>query len=114
MNVGGQPRKTLVRPERNGYVYVMDRATGEVLSATPYAVVNSSKGVDLKTGRLLYNDDKSGPMEAAIYSIVMLLWMPGRQYSGAELASMLGEAGFTGIEIKRSLGLWSVVTARKP
>jgi lanthanide-dependent methanol dehydrogenase len=26
-------RKVLVRPERNGYVYVMDRATGEVLSA---------------------------------------------------------------------------------
>ena len=29
----GQPRKVLVRPERNGYVYVLDRATGEVLSA---------------------------------------------------------------------------------
>ena len=28
--VNGQQRKVLVRPERNGYVYVLDRATGEV------------------------------------------------------------------------------------
>src|ERR671913_924247 len=35
MNVGGQPRKVLVRPERNGYIYVLDRTSGEVLSATP-------------------------------------------------------------------------------
>src|SRR3712207_8052489 len=27
--VGGRPRKVLVRPERDGYVYVIDRATGE-------------------------------------------------------------------------------------
>ena len=31
--INGQTRKVLVRPERNGYVYVLDRATGEVLSA---------------------------------------------------------------------------------
>ena len=29
----GERRKVLVHPERNGYVYVIDRATGEVLSA---------------------------------------------------------------------------------
>ena len=32
----GQPRKVLVRPERNGYIYVLDRTTGEVLSAEPF------------------------------------------------------------------------------
>ncbi|NUQ19874.1 MAG: PQQ-dependent dehydrogenase, methanol/ethanol family, partial [Gemmatimonadaceae bacterium] len=58
MQVGGQTRKVLVRAERNGYVYVLDRATGEVLSATPFGFVNSSKGVDLKTGRLIYSMDK--------------------------------------------------------
>jgi lanthanide-dependent methanol dehydrogenase len=52
LDIGGRVRKTLVRPERNGYVYVMDRATGEVLSATPFAHINSTAGVDLKTGRL--------------------------------------------------------------
>jgi PQQ-dependent dehydrogenase (methanol/ethanol family) len=58
MPVGGQMRKVLVHPERNGYVYVLDRATGQVLSATPYHFINSSKGVDLRTGRLIVNDAK--------------------------------------------------------
>src|SRR5207248_2651500 len=44
--------------ERNGYVYVLDRATGEVLSATPFVRITSSKGVDLKTGRLIYDESK--------------------------------------------------------
>lgn len=54
----GKPRKVLVRPERNGYVYMLDRTTGEVLSAVPFGPVNSSKGVDLKTGRLIANPEK--------------------------------------------------------
>ena len=29
MHWQGQPRKVLVRPERNGFVYVLDRATGK-------------------------------------------------------------------------------------
>jgi PQQ-dependent dehydrogenase (methanol/ethanol family) len=59
MNINGQARKVLVRPERNGYVYVLDRNTGEVLSANPFMDVNSSTGVDLKSGQLVYNAEKS-------------------------------------------------------
>src|SRR5437763_14084970 len=59
LDIKGRRRKVLVRPDRNGYVYVIDRATGEVLSATPFAHVNTSKGVDLVTGRLILNDDKT-------------------------------------------------------
>ena len=58
MDWQGKPRKVLVRPDRNGYLYVLDRTTGEVLSAKPFAPVNSSKGVDLKSGRLIENPDK--------------------------------------------------------
>ncbi|MFI4965214.1 MAG: methanol/ethanol family PQQ-dependent dehydrogenase [Caulobacterales bacterium] len=49
---GGQMRKVLVHPDRNGYLYVLDRATGQVVSADPYSAVNSTSGVDLKTGRI--------------------------------------------------------------
>ncbi|HEV2763979.1 MAG TPA: methanol/ethanol family PQQ-dependent dehydrogenase [Pyrinomonadaceae bacterium] len=56
--VNGQPRKVLVRPERNGYVYVMDRATGEVISANGFVHNTATTGVDLKTGQLLYAEDK--------------------------------------------------------
>ncbi|MDB4877215.1 MAG: PQQ-dependent dehydrogenase, methanol/ethanol family [Gemmatimonadetes bacterium] len=56
--IGGVTRKVLIRPERNGYIYVMDRATGEVISANAYGFVNASTGVDLKTGALQYNPEK--------------------------------------------------------
>jgi PQQ-dependent dehydrogenase (methanol/ethanol family) len=56
--IGGAKRKVLVRVERNGFVYVMDRATGQVLSATPYAPINAITSIDLKSGRPTYNPDK--------------------------------------------------------
>ena len=37
----------------------LDRATGAVLSADAYVRINSSKGVDLKSGRLIPNDEKT-------------------------------------------------------
>ena len=54
----GQTRKVIIRPERNGYMYVLDRTSGEVLAADPYVFINASKGVDLKTGRLLDTPEK--------------------------------------------------------
>jgi len=56
--VAGKPRKVLVHPDRNGYVYVIDRASGEVVSATPFVQVNTSTGVDLATGELRYAPGK--------------------------------------------------------
>ena len=58
MPFGGSMHKVLIHLDRNGYVYVIDRTNGQVLSADPYGPVNSSKGVDLKTGRLIVNPDK--------------------------------------------------------
>lgn len=48
----GQTRKVLAHADRNGYLYLLDRSTGQVLSATPFASITSSTGVDLKTGKL--------------------------------------------------------------
>ncbi len=59
LNIGGQLRKVLAHPDRNGRVYIIDRATGEVLSAEPFAYINTSEGVDLKTGRLKVNPEKA-------------------------------------------------------
>jgi len=56
--VNGQSRKVLLRPERNGYFYVMDRTNGQVLSANPFGYITSSKGVDLNTGRIIENEEK--------------------------------------------------------
>lgn len=54
----GSVRKLLVHPDRNGYVYVMDRLTGQVLSAEPFVHITTTEGVDLKTGQLKYNPKK--------------------------------------------------------
>jgi alcohol dehydrogenase (cytochrome c) len=57
--INGQQRKVMVRPDRNGYVYVIDRGTGQVLSANPYAYITTSTGVDLQTGELKHIADKA-------------------------------------------------------
>jgi PQQ-dependent dehydrogenase (methanol/ethanol family) len=51
LTVNGRQRKTLVHFDKNGFVYTLDRATGELLKADPYVPVNWARRVDLKTGR---------------------------------------------------------------
>jgi len=54
----GQTRHVLLHPDRNGYLYMIDRTNGEVLSAQPFGFINSTAGVDLATGQLKYVDSK--------------------------------------------------------
>jgi lanthanide-dependent methanol dehydrogenase len=54
----GQLRKVAVHPGRTGLVYVLDRATGELLSAEPFHPLTAISGVDMKSGRLQYNQEK--------------------------------------------------------
>ncbi len=51
LEIGGRMRKVFAHPDRNGYLYVIDRETGEVISATPFVNVNTISSIDLKTGR---------------------------------------------------------------
>jgi len=56
--IKGQTRKVLIHPDRNGYVYVMDRTNGQVLMADPFAPITTSRGVDLNSGLLQYVEEK--------------------------------------------------------
>jgi PQQ-dependent dehydrogenase (methanol/ethanol family) len=56
--IGGRERPVIVHPDRNGYVYVLDRETGQVLSADAFVPITTSTGVDLQTGALKYNPQK--------------------------------------------------------
>ncbi|MBV9770862.1 MAG: methanol/ethanol family PQQ-dependent dehydrogenase, partial [Bryobacterales bacterium] len=58
LNIHGQMRKVLMHPDRNGRMYVMDRTSGEVLSAEPFVFENTTSSVDLKTGKINFNPDK--------------------------------------------------------
>jgi PQQ-dependent dehydrogenase (methanol/ethanol family) len=57
--IGGVARKVLLRADRNGYVYVMDRASGEVLSADAFVHITTTLGVDLASGALQYDPQKN-------------------------------------------------------
>ena len=51
LTIAGHAVKTLVHFDKNGFAYTLDRATGRVLVAQPFAPVTWAKSVDLATGR---------------------------------------------------------------
>jgi alcohol dehydrogenase (cytochrome c) len=56
--IKGRTRKVLVHFDRNAYAYTIDRNTGEVLVAAPFAYLNWSTGFDLKAGKPIVNPAK--------------------------------------------------------
>ena len=51
LRIDGRDRKVILQAPKNGFFYVLDRATGELLSADPYVDVSWASHVDLSTGR---------------------------------------------------------------
>jgi quinohemoprotein ethanol dehydrogenase len=51
LELGGKTRRVLMQAPKNGFFYVLDRGTGELLSADPFVEVTWAKRVDLATGR---------------------------------------------------------------
>ncbi len=51
LEIGDRRRKVLMQAPKNGFFYVLDRASGALLSAEKYAHVSWASHVDLKTGR---------------------------------------------------------------
>lgn len=49
--IGGRTRRVIMQANKNGYFYVLDRITGEFISASPFAPLNWSEAMDKKTGR---------------------------------------------------------------
>jgi alcohol dehydrogenase (cytochrome c) len=65
LEIDGEMRAVLIRPERNGHMYVVDRETGEVLSADTYEYVTVTNGIDLETGRPIEVEEKT-PREGEV------------------------------------------------
>ncbi|KRA81343.1 PQQ-dependent dehydrogenase, methanol/ethanol family [Altererythrobacter sp. Root672] len=68
--IGGRTRKVLMQAPKNGFFYVLDRETGELISAKTYVPINWASGVDMATGRPVENP-------AARYGIVPTMVSPG-------------------------------------
>lgn len=68
LSIGGQPRKVLMQAGKNGFVYVLDRRTGEFLSAKNFVPVNWTSGIDARTGRPAINPQ-------AVYAQTGQVWV---------------------------------------
>jgi quinohemoprotein ethanol dehydrogenase len=55
LQLGGRLRHVLMQAPKNGFFYLLDRATGEFLSGTPYVALNWARGLDARSGRPLEN-----------------------------------------------------------
>lgn len=57
MEFDGELRQVIMQAPKAGFFYILDRATGELLSADPYVPVNWATHVDLETGRPQLNPE---------------------------------------------------------
>ncbi len=51
IDLDGKPRRVVMQAAKNGFYYVLDRASGELLSAHNFAFVSWTRGIDAKSGR---------------------------------------------------------------
>lgn len=85
---------------------------GEFLAKKSYESLPAGGRIILR--EVLYNDERTGPVAAAAYSVDMLLVTMGGQYSRREMKSMLESAGFRDVQIGAAgAGYRSLITARK-
>ena len=100
MDIGGTTRKVLMQAPKNGFFYVLDRATGELISANNYVPTNWASGIDMATGRPIENPearyDKTGvPFVASPGAGGAHNWHPMAFHPGEGLVYIpVIEAGF--------------------
>jgi PQQ-dependent dehydrogenase (methanol/ethanol family) len=73
IEIDGRMRKTLMHAPKNGFFYVLDRHTGELLSAEPWVTVSWASGINMQTGRPMINPEARYTTEG----VTVLPWMGG-------------------------------------
>lgn len=51
LTLDGQDRRVVIQPCKNGFLYVLDAASGKLLAAKNFTEMNWADGVDMETGR---------------------------------------------------------------
>jgi lanthanide-dependent methanol dehydrogenase len=70
LTVAGKAVRALVHFDKNGFAYTLDRATGKLLVAAPFAHVTWATGVDLATGRPVLDPSKqTGASRGTVHGI---------------------------------------------
>lgn len=106
LQIERQAREVLMQAPKNGFFYVLDRATGELISAETFVEVTWADGIDLETGRpriresALYGD---APAVVAPTAIGGHNWQPMAFNPGTEeVGASTGEAVW---DISTGLGI---------
>jgi PQQ-dependent dehydrogenase (methanol/ethanol family) len=63
VTINGRPRKVIMQANKNGFFYVLDRITGEFISADPFAPLNWAKGVDASGRPIMNAESNYGPLQ---------------------------------------------------
>jgi len=66
--IGGRTRRVIMQANKDAFFYVLDRVTGQFISAQPFSQVTWAKGIDPKTGRPIVNDEAYYGTEAILIS----------------------------------------------
>ena len=67
LEINGQLREVLVQAPKNGFFYVIDRRTGEFISAEPYVQTTWASHVDPETGRPVETDGQYANEPKLVY-----------------------------------------------
>ncbi|HEX5000663.1 MAG TPA: PQQ-dependent dehydrogenase, methanol/ethanol family [Terriglobia bacterium] len=57
LEINGAKRRVLMQAPKNGFFYVLDAKTGELISANNFTAVSWATGIDMKTGRPLWTPE---------------------------------------------------------
>ncbi|MFC3213238.1 outer membrane protein assembly factor BamB family protein [Novosphingobium panipatense] len=123
----GKARKVLMQAPKNGFFYVLDRATGEFLSAEKIAKVTWAERIDAKTGRPIENpgiryNGKPGMFEMWPGPTGAHSWQP-QAYSPQtglvyvpimELPALIGEGQEGGGEVSAGMGVTLIPEVELP
>ncbi|MCU0732970.1 MAG: PQQ-dependent dehydrogenase, methanol/ethanol family, partial [Hyphomonas sp.] len=66
LQIDGQQRKVIMQAPKNGFFYVLDRLTGELLSAEKYTTVTWAERVDIQTGRPVLSEQGNFSKDAKL------------------------------------------------
>jgi quinohemoprotein ethanol dehydrogenase len=68
LTIDGQVRKVIMQAPKNGFFYVLDRATGAFISARNFVPVTWAKGIDPHSGRPIENEAARYRLKPALVS----------------------------------------------
>jgi len=63
LTVDGTPRKVVMQANRNGFFYVLERATGKLLAANKFVKVTWAERIDMTTGRPVWTEETKAALE---------------------------------------------------